>query len=190
MRGRTCRLVVATIAALAIVVAAGVAWATIPDGSGVIHSCFKKQGGALRLIDPGAGGNCGSSENTLSWTQTGPGGVQGVQGIQGPQGDQGVQGKQGPPGVGVSDYQVITALGTTATQGNDAYGTASADCPDGTRVVGGGFSLPSTQNLSVEESSASLSQFGDSWTVTAWGDAGWVFVAYAVCVNQQAITGS
>ena len=24
----------------------------------------------------------------------------------------------------------------------------------------------------------------------AWGDAGWVFVAYAVCVNQQAITGS
>jgi len=172
MRGRTCRLVVATIAALAIVVAAGVAWATIPDGSGVIHSCFKKQGGALRLIDPGQGG------------------VQGVQGIQGPQGDQGVQGKQGPPGVGVSDYQVITALGTTATQGNDAYGTASADCPDGTRVVGGGFSLPSTQNLSVEESSASLSQFGDSWTVTAWGDAGWVFVAYAVCVNQQAITGS
>src|SRR5439155_7621919 len=50
MRGRTCRLVVATIAALAIVVAAGVAWATIPDGSGVRHSWFKAEGGALRLI--------------------------------------------------------------------------------------------------------------------------------------------
>ena len=34
-----------------------------------------------------------------------------------------------------------------------------------------------------------LSVCADGWTLEA-GDAGWVFVAYAVCVNQQAITGS
>ena len=38
-----------TIAAL--VPIGGVAYATIPDGQGVIHACYAKSGGALRVID-------------------------------------------------------------------------------------------------------------------------------------------
>ena len=32
---------------------AGAAFATIPDGNGVIHGCYQKSGGALRVIDAG-----------------------------------------------------------------------------------------------------------------------------------------
>jgi hypothetical protein len=35
----------------ALVPIGGVAYATIPDGQGVIHACYAKSGGALRVID-------------------------------------------------------------------------------------------------------------------------------------------
>lgn len=84
---------------------AGVAYATIPDTSGVIHGCFKAGAGdddgghgkgALRVIDTDKGETCKNSELALDWNQTGP---QGPQGIQGPQGPQGPQGEIGPQGL-------------------------------------------------------------------------------------------
>lgn len=50
-------------------VAGGVAYASIPDSSGVIHGCYQKINGQLRVIDPGAGGACSSSESPLAWNQ-------------------------------------------------------------------------------------------------------------------------
>src|SRR5262245_28594382 len=38
----------------AVALAAGAAYAAIPDGSGVIHGCYDKVGGHLRLFDPQA----------------------------------------------------------------------------------------------------------------------------------------
>ena len=35
----------------ALLVTAGIAYASIPDSSGVIHGCFGKSGGDLRVID-------------------------------------------------------------------------------------------------------------------------------------------
>jgi hypothetical protein len=74
---------VVLIAAAVALVGAGIAYATIPDSSGKIHACYKLSGGALRVIDSGS---CLSSEAPLSWSQTGPQGLQGVQGQQGVRG--------------------------------------------------------------------------------------------------------
>jgi hypothetical protein len=56
------------LAALAVLAAGGVAYATIPDGQGVIHACYKTTGGQLRVIDSGS---CSGSEKALSWRQSG-----------------------------------------------------------------------------------------------------------------------
>jgi hypothetical protein len=54
------------------VVGGGVAYATIPDGKGVIHGCYKKSSGKLRVIDTDAGASCGPAEEAISWNQAGP----------------------------------------------------------------------------------------------------------------------
>jgi hypothetical protein len=69
--------------------AGGIAYASIPDSSGVIHGCYKTVGGALRVIDTDKGGKCVPSETALSWSQTGPKGATGAQGATGPTGPSG-----------------------------------------------------------------------------------------------------
>jgi hypothetical protein len=86
----------------------GVAYATIPDGGGVIHGCYAKSGGALRVIDNTVT-NCKTGETALQWGVQGPQGLQGPQGPQGPQGLQGIQGVQGQQGAtGPSDAYYAT----------------------------------------------------------------------------------
>lgn len=88
----------------AALLAAGVAYASIPDGSGVIHGCYTKtstgapQPGALRVIDTGLGQTCQANEVPLNWNQQGVRGPTGPQGPQGPQGPKGPTGSQGPAG--------------------------------------------------------------------------------------------
>jgi hypothetical protein len=98
MKGRIAAAVI--VAAGMLVAAAGIAYATIPDVNGVIHGCYAKSGGSLRVIDDTVT-NCKSTETSLNWNVTGPQGPQGPagpQGQQGPQGPQGPQGAQGPTG--------------------------------------------------------------------------------------------
>jgi hypothetical protein len=57
------------------------AYASIPGGDGVIHGCYKKNGGTLRVIDAATESCDARNEMPLSWNQTGP---------------------QGPPGPGPS----------------------------------------------------------------------------------------
>ena len=114
VRRRT--IVVVSLALAGMLLACGVAYATIPDGNGTIHGCYAKSGGALRVIDVSVT-NCKSTETSLAWNVQGPPGPQGQkgpQGQQGPEGVQGPQGNQGPPGVqgpsGVSHgYSVATS---------------------------------------------------------------------------------
>ena len=90
-----------------VLLAGGVAVASIPDGSGVFHGCYNKKSGQLRIIDsPSA--SCRHNEIAISWSQTGPPGIQGLkgdpgaQGIPGLKGDpgaQGIQGLKGDPGI-------------------------------------------------------------------------------------------
>jgi hypothetical protein len=86
-------------AGLMLVVGAGVAWATIPDGDGVIHGCYRKWGGDLRIIDGSA--RCLSTERAIQWNVTGPPGPRGKQGEPGAPGE---QGPPGPPGPALGYY--------------------------------------------------------------------------------------
>lgn len=74
----------------------GLAFASIPDGNGVIYGCYTDIGGVLKVVDTDAGFNCGPGETSLTWNQTGP---PGPIGPQGPEGLQGPQGNPGPPGL-------------------------------------------------------------------------------------------
>src|SRR5262245_9335160 len=77
-----------------IVALAAVGLATIPDASGVIHGCYLKSGGAIRIIDASVE-KCRTTETAIEWNVTGP---QGPIGPQGPVGAQGPVGGQGPVG--------------------------------------------------------------------------------------------
>jgi hypothetical protein len=66
--------------------AGGFAMASIPGPGGIIHGCYQKHNGALRVIDRsrrGPAGRCRKSEKPLSWNQTGPPGIPGPQGPAG-----------------------------------------------------------------------------------------------------------
>jgi len=75
---------------------AGIAYATIPN-DGVIHGCYAKSGGSLRVIDANVT-NCKASETSLNWNTQGPTGERGSIGPVGPTGPAGPQGSQGPAG--------------------------------------------------------------------------------------------
>jgi hypothetical protein len=74
-----------------VLLASGVAWATIPDSNAVIHACRNKRTGILRVIDSDRQ-SCPSGTQPLNWNQTGP------QGPAGPPGPTGSRGEVGPPG--------------------------------------------------------------------------------------------
>src|SRR2546421_6602067 len=51
--------------------AAGLAYAAIPDSHGRINACYASADGSLRVIDTGARGRCRRAETALSWDQLG-----------------------------------------------------------------------------------------------------------------------
>jgi hypothetical protein len=164
------RRVFAALSAAALMAAfVAIVHATIPDATGVIHSCYALDG-TLRLVD---NPTCKKNETALAWNQVGPQGPQGLQGPTGPQGPQGVQGAQGPAGpLGLERVQANTPLDSVATK------TAQADCPAGKKVIGGGFlfffggpTVPIRLNaptLDLQSWRVSGTNFGgDDWSVSA-----------------------
>jgi len=143
-------------------VGAGIAYASIPDGDGVIHGCYNPETGALRVIDSDPlgpiKGQCGSAEKPLNWNQTGPVGPQGApgspgapgpQGVPGPtgtRGPQGVPGPSGPPGPpgaaakktvsGVVNANGTIRAGSGFTVTHDGTGMWSVVFPVGTWPTG------------------------------------------------------
>jgi hypothetical protein len=138
----------------------GIAYASIPDPSGVIHGCYNtgsNPSGQLRVIDTGKGAACSKNEQALTWNQTGPRGPEGPQGPQGPAGPKGDAGAPGPTysaGTGLSldgstntfgiqgSYQLPQGcsngqtpflLGTPLTHPWSCFTAANADksCPSG-----------------------------------------------------------
>jgi hypothetical protein len=75
----------------------GIAYASIPDSNGVIHACYLKTTGKLRVIDSGGKG-CQAGEKPLNWSQTGATGTLGATGPTGPTGPTGQTGATGPTG--------------------------------------------------------------------------------------------
>lgn len=84
---------------LALVVAlGGAAWAAIPGPEGIIHGCYNKRTGALRVIDTAAHGKCKRGESELNWMEVGPPGPRGGGGQRGPRGEKGPPGTSGTNG--------------------------------------------------------------------------------------------
>jgi hypothetical protein len=92
MKGKLIRPALVALATVGVLlVAGGIAYATIPDSSGAIHACYKvdpkgnlDSNATLRVIDPSAtkpdSAACKKDEQALDWNQ------QGVQGPPGPTG--------------------------------------------------------------------------------------------------------
>src|SRR3954451_14235465 len=66
------RLTVLGAVVVAVAVAAGISYATIPDASGVVHACYQKNSGAVRVVDSAS--DCSNSELATQWSQTGQAG--------------------------------------------------------------------------------------------------------------------
>jgi hypothetical protein len=66
------KLLVAVLSALLTISLGGIARASIPDpGTLLIHGCYTKTSGALRVVDPSKGQTCATTEAPLSWNQRG-----------------------------------------------------------------------------------------------------------------------
>jgi hypothetical protein len=140
MRMKTNATVAAAVAVAGIT--AGIAVASIPDGAGNIHACYKRDSGMLRIIDPGAGDACKApSEAALQWNViplTGPTGSQGPQGPAGPQGQKGPQGAQGANAVTFEPQTMtVSAFAFAAQQIGGFFVTLT--CPQGTKALMGGW---------------------------------------------------
>jgi hypothetical protein len=112
---------------VAVLVLAGVAYATIPGSGNVYTACMLKNVGTIRLIDPSLPpsnplGHCTSLEQQVTFNQTGQ------QGPAGPTGATGATGAIGPGGA-------TGATGATGAAGHDgkdgAQGPAGATGPAG-----------------------------------------------------------
>jgi hypothetical protein len=172
--------------AVASVLAAGIAYASIPGSGGVIHACFKSNNGQVRLVESAA--DCNPSEQAIQWNQIGPQGPAGPQGVPGPAGPQGPVGPQGSQGpAGPSNTYTVTAfqnlfVGETVT--------LTPLCTFGDVVIGGYTQTFGTTNLSGDRRFANIAPIGPTpveqgWTATVTGatDApDFIFVA-AVCLH-------
>jgi hypothetical protein len=132
--GRTGGMLLAATAVLA--VAGGVAYATIPDSAGVIHGCYLKGIGSLRVIDPSAGQGCAGVEKPIKWSQTGPQGLQGTPGTNGAAGPAGSAGAQGPPGT-ADAVDTSTVQHASLPFPTDWAIVARLDLPQGHYLVNG-----------------------------------------------------
>lgn len=124
-----------SIVVLAMAVGTGIAFATIPDSSGVIHACYQSpppaHGANLQVIDTGNGGSCGGGMTQVTWNQVG------------------LQGPAGPPGASTAGAAGLDVIFVRATNGPPPVlvGTATALCPaDHPYVLGGGGDAASHQS--------------------------------------------
>lgn len=136
------RAALALVVVVALAAAGGLAYAAIPDGSGVYHACKQRANGSLRLIDPSLPASstlsrCTAAEDEVSWNQTGPRGLQGLTGPKGdkgdagppgPKGDKGDAGATGPPGP--SSLQTLEGSPCTRASGADGAISLSVNADD------------------------------------------------------------
>lgn len=108
-------------------------------------------------------------------------GAAGPAGAQGAKGDKGDKGEAGTPGV--SNVQIVndSSVNNTAT----GLKTATASCPSGKKVIGGGAEIQSSPiyPITVNKPLADLSGWTASGFKEAASGAFWGVVAYAVCAT-------
>ena len=151
------RKLVALAAALVALVAGSFAFAGIPDVGGVVHTCYVKTDGKLRVIDSAAGQTCKSTENALDIDQKGP------KGDPGPQGMPGVSG--------------LTRMAAVSPMDSGSPKQVSVACPAGKVQVGGGASILSGTGTSPIALTTSFP--------SAVGTEGWIAGAREIAATSE-----
>jgi hypothetical protein len=160
--GKVLRVVAVATAAPAFAIGAvQVARAAAPSSSdGVIHACYQRSVGNLRVIDTEKGQQCRSSETALAWNQTGPQGAAGPQGPKGDPGLKGATGPQGPKGDPGPDPRFGTDTGTAAAGRGSECVLGSVWLVAG-RVAGG--TPAKGQSLQINQNTALFSLLGTKY---------------------------
>lgn len=143
------KVISAAAAAIALAgLGAGIAYASIPDGSGVIHACYQSpppaHGANLQVIDTGAGGSCSGGMAALTWNQTGP------------QGPTGATGPTGPAGPQATSTVVYTDVHYPGPNAGSTLEVTTVDCPSGDKAINGGVDHTTSDSVSVINGGASL----------------------------------
>jgi hypothetical protein len=86
---------------------------SITGAGGMIHGCYAKKNGSLRLI--AAGKKCAKGEKAIAFNQQGRQGLPGTPGAAGAAGAAGVKGEQGPQGPGATSVSTTIAHESAAT---------------------------------------------------------------------------
>jgi len=188
------KLIITSAIALAVVAvgtAAGASIASIPDGNGVIHACYKPQANGsitpLTVFDS-AKASCPSNQKELDWNQTGPQGPAGVTGATGPQGPAGATGPQGSAGAtgpaGAPGPSTAGPGGLDVTIVSESIvgdGGGTVICPpDHPFVLGGGLNGSGPGDSYPDETGEESSSSPGGWTTTGGGTFATV---YAICAQ-------
>jgi hypothetical protein len=111
---------------------------SIPGRDGVIHGCYHKGRGNLRLVP--AHKKCAKSEKAIAFNQKGPQGLPGARGVRGFQGFRGIVGSPGAPGAaGAKGEQGPTGPGAstfTATLAQESGPSTLVTLANGVTVKG------------------------------------------------------
>jgi hypothetical protein len=121
---------------------AAVTYSSIPDESGVVHTCYSQSNGTWRPIDAPTQ-KCKNGETPLDFNQKGPKGDAGQQGAPGTPGAQGAPGAKGATGAdgprGPSDMFTAHLGDGAVVTGGDPFGPPetilSLQVPAGNYVV-------------------------------------------------------
>lgn len=149
----------------------------VPGADGIIHSCYSLDNGKLRVIDPQQD-QCKRNESPLQWNQTGP---------QGPKGDVGPQGSAGASGApGLSGYQQIVETHNDFTLGPSTESVHVLSCPDGKKVLSGGFVLFNAAGFLSNNTNGPVSD--TQWGVSVYNPTPSTVTVgtlnfYAICAN-------
>ena len=140
---------VASTLALIFAMGGGAYAALAPVHKGVIHTCYRKASGALRVVDATA--RCRRREHALNFNQRGARGSRGATGPRGATGRTGATGKTGKTG----------AAGASVSSAALAAGNAT--CPDG----GSSFVSASGTTYACNGSATAFASVGATATLTS-----------------------
>ena len=197
-RVRLGRLAIAACAGAVFAIAAGVAYAAIPDAGGVIHGCYsvngsKGNGGTVLSIVDSDVAACAKGQSEVTWNQQGlqgppgpqgPAGPAGAPGPAGPAGPAGDPGPAGPPGPGTT-YHFETSSTTVPAIAID-YSLEMGCGPDEGKGISGGADIsPLDSGVLVASTpkpadNASLVRYARNGTDPTFAGAtitGWVICA-------------
>lgn len=160
------RLVAALAGGLLVAVGGGIAFASVPDGGGLIHACYnanaaeQANGATLHIIDSDAT-SCSSGATEISWPQSAPPPV--------------------PPVVTTYNYRVGGIVAGTSV--------ARAFCQPGEAVTGGGGLATSPADVGLMQDfpisdATGVGAFGTTaigWQVAGEGFGG--VQAYVICAS-------